>query len=147
MVWVHWADSRPDNQGTRFGDDYPLAGFLPELGVAPQHMSILRRIPVPANATAGRYRLVAALEPWIRLALHRWWRGIPTSTTTRARPRRGRPPRALTDQTAGAPPPSAIIGRMDGRKFRHMGRLARIFWAYRTGASTVPQLPVRLWIE
>jgi MoaA/NifB/PqqE/SkfB family radical SAM enzyme len=28
-----------------------------------------------------------------------------------------------------------------------MGRLARIFWAYRRGASTVPQLPVRLWIE
>ena len=28
-----------------------------------------------------------------------------------------------------------------------MGRLARIFWAYRTGAATVPQLPVRLWIE
>jgi MoaA/NifB/PqqE/SkfB family radical SAM enzyme len=36
---------------------------------------------------------------------------------------------------------------MDGRKLRHIGRLARIFWAYRTGAATVPQLPVRLWIE
>ena len=28
-----------------------------------------------------------------------------------------------------------------------MRRLARIFWAYRTGKATVPQLPVRLWIE
>jgi MoaA/NifB/PqqE/SkfB family radical SAM enzyme len=36
---------------------------------------------------------------------------------------------------------------MDARKFQHMRRLARIFWAYRTGKATVPQLPVRLWIE
>lgn len=36
---------------------------------------------------------------------------------------------------------------VDGRKLRHLGRLARIFWAYRTGATAVPQLPVRLWIE
>jgi MoaA/NifB/PqqE/SkfB family radical SAM enzyme len=36
---------------------------------------------------------------------------------------------------------------MDRRKLRHIGRLARIFWAYRTGAAKVPQLPVRLWIE
>mgnify|MGYP003578909626 CR=1 FL=1 len=36
---------------------------------------------------------------------------------------------------------------MDRRHLRHMGRLARIFWAYRRGASKVPQLPVRLWIE
>jgi len=28
-----------------------------------------------------------------------------------------------------------------------MRRLARIFWAYRTGKSKVAQLPVRLWIE
>jgi hypothetical protein len=85
MVWVHLrADSRPDNQGTRFGDDYPLAGFMPELGVAPQHMSIQRRIPVPANATAGRYRLVAGLwNPGSGWRLHRWWRGIlPTFDTT-----------------------------------------------------------------
>ncbi len=85
MGWVHLrADSRPDNQGTRFGDDYPLAGFLPELGVAPQHMSIQRRIPVPREATAGRYRLVAGLwSPGSGWRLHRWWRGVlPTLDTT-----------------------------------------------------------------
>ena len=36
---------------------------------------------------------------------------------------------------------------MDRRHLRHLGRLARIFWAYRGGAARVPQLPVRLWIE
>jgi len=36
---------------------------------------------------------------------------------------------------------------MDARKFTHLRRLARIFWAYKTGATRVPQLPVRLWIE
>jgi MoaA/NifB/PqqE/SkfB family radical SAM enzyme len=36
---------------------------------------------------------------------------------------------------------------MDGRKLKHLGRLARIFWAYGTGRARVPQLPVRLWIE
>jgi MoaA/NifB/PqqE/SkfB family radical SAM enzyme len=36
---------------------------------------------------------------------------------------------------------------MDGRRLRHLARLARVFWAYRTGAPTVAQLPVRLWIE
>jgi hypothetical protein len=85
MVWVHLrADSRPDNQGTRFGDDYPLAGFLPELGSTPQHVSVRRRITVPADATAGRYRLVAGLwNPASGWRLHRWWRGIlPTLDTT-----------------------------------------------------------------
>ena len=85
MGWVHLrAASRPDNQGTRFGDDFPLAGFLPELGVAPQHMSIQRRIPVPRDATAGRYRLVAGLwSPGSGWRLHRWWRGVlPTLDTT-----------------------------------------------------------------
>src|SRR5262249_19228674 len=43
--------------------------------------------------------------------------------------------------------PSDILDRMDRRKLRHMMRLASIFWSYRTGATTVPQLPVRLWIE
>ena len=37
--------------------------------------------------------------------------------------------------------------RMDSRHLRHLGRLARIFWAYKTGATKVPPLPVRLWIE
>jgi MoaA/NifB/PqqE/SkfB family radical SAM enzyme len=36
---------------------------------------------------------------------------------------------------------------MDGRQLRHLARLTRIYWAYKTGASRVPQLPVRLWIE
>ena len=36
---------------------------------------------------------------------------------------------------------------MDGRQLIHLRRLARIFWAYKTGATRVPQLPVRLWIE
>jgi MoaA/NifB/PqqE/SkfB family radical SAM enzyme len=36
---------------------------------------------------------------------------------------------------------------VDTRQLRHLGRLARIFWAYRTGAARVPQRPVRLWIE
>jgi len=85
MVWTHLrADNRPDNQGTRFGDDYPLTGFLPELGLTPQHVSVRRRITVPADATAGRYRLVAGLwSPESGWRLHRWWRGIlPTLDTT-----------------------------------------------------------------
>jgi hypothetical protein len=85
MVWVHLrADRRPDNQGTRFGDDYPLVGFLPELGSTPQHVSVRRRITVPADATAGRYRLVAGLwNPASGWRLHRWWRGIlPTLDTS-----------------------------------------------------------------
>jgi organic radical activating enzyme len=36
---------------------------------------------------------------------------------------------------------------MDARHFTHLRRLARIFWAYKTGATRVPPLPVRLWIE
>jgi len=36
---------------------------------------------------------------------------------------------------------------MDGRQLKHFVRLVKIFWAYKTGAKVVPQLPVRLWIE
>jgi len=36
---------------------------------------------------------------------------------------------------------------MDGRQLKHFVRLAKIYWAYKTGASRVSQLPVRLWIE
>jgi hypothetical protein len=84
-VWVHLrADDRPDGRGTRFGDDYPLGGFLPELDLAPQHVSIRRRLLVPADAIAGPYRLVAGLwSPRSGWRLHRWWRGIvPTLDTT-----------------------------------------------------------------
>jgi hypothetical protein len=84
MAWVHLrAEDRAEGQGTRFGDDYPLAGFLPELG-APQHLAIRRRIGVPADATAGRYRLVAGVwNPASGWRLRRWWRGlVPTWTTT-----------------------------------------------------------------
>ncbi|HEX2481875.1 MAG TPA: hypothetical protein VHQ69_08350 [Methylomirabilota bacterium] len=81
MIWVHF---RADKHGTRFGDDYPLPSFLPELGPAPQHVSVRRRITVPAEATPGRYRLVAGLwSPGSGRRLHRWWRGIlPTFDTT-----------------------------------------------------------------
>jgi hypothetical protein len=84
MAWVHLrAEDRAEGRGTRFGDDYPLAGFLPELG-APQHLSVRRRIVVPTDATAGRYRLVAGLwNPASGWRLHHWWRGlVPTWTTT-----------------------------------------------------------------
>ena len=84
MAWVHFrAVDRTDNQGTRFGDDYPLAGFLPELG-APQHLTIRRRIVVPADAMAGPYRLVAGLwNPASGWRLRQWWRGLlPTFNTT-----------------------------------------------------------------
>ena len=37
--------------------------------------------------------------------------------------------------------------RMDTRRLKHLGRLARVFWSYRRGRSVVPQLPVRLWVE
>jgi F5/8 type C domain len=81
MIWVHF---RADNHGTRFGDDYPLPSFLPELGPAPQHVSVRRRITVPVEATPGKYRLVAGLwSPGSGRRLHRWWRGIlPTFDTT-----------------------------------------------------------------
>jgi MoaA/NifB/PqqE/SkfB family radical SAM enzyme len=36
---------------------------------------------------------------------------------------------------------------MDRRHLTHIRRLARIFWSYKTGATRVPQLPVRLWVE
>jgi F5/8 type C domain len=85
MAWVHLrAEHRPDGQGTWFGDDFPLTGFLPELEVAPQHVSIRRRLLVPADATAGRYRLVAGIwSPASGWRLHRWWRGLlPTLDTS-----------------------------------------------------------------
>jgi hypothetical protein len=85
MVWMHFrADERNENQGTRFGDDYPLTGFLPELGVSPQHVSVQRQLTVPADATAGSYRIVAGLwSPGTGWRLRRWWRGIlPTLDTT-----------------------------------------------------------------
>ena len=81
MIWVQF---RAPDKGARFGDDYPLPRFLPELGPAPQHVSVRRRIMVPADATPGRYRLVAGLwNPDSGWRLHRWWRGIlPTLDTT-----------------------------------------------------------------
>ena len=85
MVWMHFrADERSENQRSRFGDDYPLAGFLPELGVRPQHLSIQRRLTVPKDVTAGRYRVVAGLwNPGTGWRLRRWWHGIlPTLDTT-----------------------------------------------------------------
>ena len=85
MVWMHFrADERTEPHRTRFGDDYPLTGFLPELGVAPQHVSIERQLAVPDDATAGRYRIVAGLwSPGTGWRLRRWWRGIlPTLDTT-----------------------------------------------------------------
>jgi F5/8 type C domain len=85
MVWIHFrADGRTENHGTRFGDDYPLTGFLPELGVRPQHLSIHRQLTVPPDATAGPYRVVAGLwNPGTGWRLRRWWRGVlPTLDTT-----------------------------------------------------------------
>jgi hypothetical protein len=85
MVWMHFrADERSENQRSRFGDDYPLTGFLPELGVRPQHLSIQRRLTVPKDVTAGRYRVVAGLwNPGTGWRLRRWWHGIlPTLDTT-----------------------------------------------------------------
>jgi F5/8 type C domain-containing protein len=85
MVWMHFrADERAANQGTRFGDDYPLTGFLPELGITPQHVSIQRQMTIPGDATAGRYRIVAGLwSPATGWRLRRWWRGVvPTLDTT-----------------------------------------------------------------
>jgi hypothetical protein len=83
MAWAHFRAEGPAGRGSRFGDDYPLIGFLPELG-APQHLSMRRRIIVPADAAAGRYRLVAGVwNPTSGWRLHRWWRGlVPTWTTT-----------------------------------------------------------------
>jgi hypothetical protein len=85
VVWMHFrADNRSENHGTRFGDDYPLTGFLAELRVSPQHLSILRQLTVPDDATAGRYRIVAGLwNPGTGWRLHRWWRGfLPILDTT-----------------------------------------------------------------
>jgi 4-amino-4-deoxy-L-arabinose transferase-like glycosyltransferase len=83
MAWAHFRAEGSAGRGSRFGDDYPLVGFLPELG-APQHLSMRRRILVPADAAAGRYRLVAGVwNPTSGWRLHRWWRGlVPTWTTT-----------------------------------------------------------------
>ena len=85
MVWVHLrADDRPDKQGTRFGDDFPLPDLLPDLGRGPQHVTVRRRVSVPADAVPGRYRLVAGVwNPASGRRLHRWWRGlVPTRETT-----------------------------------------------------------------
>jgi hypothetical protein len=85
MVWMHLrADDRPDNEGTRFGDDFPLPGHLPDLGPDPQHVTIHRRLSVPADAMPGRYRLIAGVwNPASGRRLHRWWRGlVPTRETT-----------------------------------------------------------------
>jgi hypothetical protein len=77
------ADDRADNQDTRFGDDYPLPGLLPDLGPGPQQVSVRRRLAVPAGAVPGRYRLVAGVwNPASGWRLHRWWRGlVPTRET------------------------------------------------------------------
>jgi hypothetical protein len=81
MVWVHL---KADNQATRFGDDYPLPGRLPGLGPDPQHVSVRRRLSVPADAVPGRYRLVAGVwNPASGSRLHRWWGGlVPTLKTS-----------------------------------------------------------------
>jgi 4-amino-4-deoxy-L-arabinose transferase-like glycosyltransferase len=85
MVWVHFrAEGRRDGEGTRFGDDYPLPGFLPEVGAGPQHVSIRRRLLVPADAVPGQYRIVAGVwDPRSGWRLRRWWRGlVPTLETS-----------------------------------------------------------------
>ena len=83
MVWVHLrADDRTATD-TRFGDDYPLPGLLPDLGPGPQQVSVRRQVLVPADAAPGRYRLVAGVwNPASGRRLHRWWRGlVPTRET------------------------------------------------------------------
>ena len=87
MAWVHFrGEDRPDTEAARFGDDYPLPSFLPDVGPAPQHVSVRRRLLVPADAAPGRYRLVAGVwSPGSGRRLHRWWRGlVPTLETTLA---------------------------------------------------------------
>jgi hypothetical protein len=84
-VWVHFrAEGRADAPDTRFGDDYRLPGLLPEIGPAPQHVSVRRHLLVPAGAEPGRYRLVAGVwNPESGRRLHRWVRGlVPTLETT-----------------------------------------------------------------
>jgi hypothetical protein len=84
-VWVHFrAEGRADAPDTRFGDDYRLPGLLPEIGPAPQHVSVRRPLLVPAGAEPGRYRLVAGVwNPESGRRLHRWLRGlVPTLETT-----------------------------------------------------------------
>ena len=78
MVWVHFrAQDQSDNEGARFGDDFPLPGFLAGLGPAPQDVMVRRRIVVPADQAPGRYRLVAGVwNPRSGWRLHRWWRGL-----------------------------------------------------------------------
>jgi hypothetical protein len=84
MVWVHLrADDRTETRDTRFGDDYPLPWLLSHLGPGPQEVSVRRQVAVPAEATPGRYRLVAGVwNPASGRRLHRWWRGlVPTRET------------------------------------------------------------------
>ena len=145
MVWVHLrAEDRPDNQGARFGDDFPLPGLLPELGPAPQHVTVRRRVSCPPTRRRGGTG---------------WWPGCGTprrdgasiaggaASSRPARPRsrwagsRWFAPRPERSRPRAVRTPSAILGRMDGRHLRHMGRLARIFWAYRTGAQQGPPAP------
>jgi 4-amino-4-deoxy-L-arabinose transferase-like glycosyltransferase len=74
MVWVHF---RPAEQVTRFGDDYPLPVPLAGPDGLPQHVSVHRRVPVPADAAPGHYRIVAGVwDPTSGRRLHRWWRGL-----------------------------------------------------------------------
>ena len=85
MAWVQFrAGDGPPNGVTRFGEDYPLPAFLPGLGPASQHGSVLLRIRVPVDAQPGEYRLVAGVwNPVSGWHLHRWWRGlVPTRQTT-----------------------------------------------------------------
>ena len=84
MVWVHFRAEGRSDEDARFGDDYPLASFLPELGPAPQHVMVRRRMTVPAELAPGRYRLVAGVwNPGSGWRLHRWWRGlVPTLERT-----------------------------------------------------------------
>jgi hypothetical protein len=84
MAWVHLRADDRAAQDTRFGDDYPLPGFLPDLGPGSQHVSIRREVRVPADALPGRYRLVAGVwNPASGRRLSRWWRGLlPTRETT-----------------------------------------------------------------
>jgi hypothetical protein len=46
-------------------------------------VSVRRQVAVPAEATPGRYRLVAGVwNPASGRRLHRWWRGlVPTRET------------------------------------------------------------------
>jgi hypothetical protein len=85
MVWMHLrAEGRPDGPDTRFGDDFALPGLLSDVGPRPQHVTVRRRLLVPAGLVPGRYRLVMGVwDPGSGRRVHRWWRGVvPTLETT-----------------------------------------------------------------